>query len=412
MVIKMKNTVISIIIFCFALALAISLAPTASALGVSPGMATVNYVPNAEVDIPICFLINQIPKLQVEISGNWENYTKIKGLDPSGILDTRLQSNCVTYHVKMPPVYDVPGKTRLWISATEVPDKPLEGNIVALVKIIHFMEINVPYPGKYVELTHFSGQNVNAGEIVPFEVQATNRGVQTINFMKGEITIYDNQGQKIADLTTNTISNLPNEGGAVLKTNWNSSPNREGNYQAKLKLTYDEFNTNATVAFKLGALDIQLYNYTSEVIIGGYKPFYLVVESLWSEAIKIVKANIYVYNGTSNVPFQQIETITKDIIPWGYAGLEGHFDTSLLGIGEYNIVMNVTFDDQIKSFPGKLKIIPVPKVEEPMQWNKIFSTTNLLIGMVVLLLIVIVIVVVAMLPKKKEAQDTKNPPKV
>jgi hypothetical protein len=300
----------------------------------------------------------------------------------------------------------VPGNHRTVIYATEVAEAP-GGGITAVVRIEHQIDVFVPYPGKYLEY-YFTAGNVKAGERVPFEVTITSKGVETIKTAQGFITIYDRNNKNLGIVNTQIERDIKTDQQRILKAEWDSSGNKEGNYNATLKLVYDEMNANSSAPFKLGGLDVNLLNYTREVIIGGIREFFVLVDSVWADEIQNVKAIVSVYNSTSNdKPMLSFETLTRSLPPWGTDTLKGFIDVTNADLGEYDIKIEVFFATTSKVYDGKLRVITEPKIKAPAKKLNLFTTKNLLIALGLVLILFIILLIITWAPKKKK-EDKKQ----
>lgn len=380
-----------------------------SGLGVSPGRVEMSFVPNYVYEGEACYTLGGIERLGFDIQGDINESITIKGLDENNqIIMTPDIHGCIDYTMKMPASFDKPGLHIQAINAVEVPDS-VGGSIFAVVRIQHQIYIRVPYPGKYVEILAFTAQNSNAGELVPFNIVIVGKGVETAGSTYGVISIYDKDNNLLGTTTTKTLKDIKNEDRRELTATWNSSPNREGNYRAELKLVYDDLSNNATAAFKLGGLDVNLIDYSDEVIIGGIKEFSMVVDSTWSETVRNVKATaaIFNYSLSKDQPITVVETLTRDIAPWGTDTLKGFLDTSLLQLGNYTAKINITYENNVKEYEKPLSIIkepPAPKAKKSNTGGGFLSTRTLLISLGGVLAILLIVLIIALVPKKKKQQ--------
>jgi len=382
-------------------------------LGVSPGRVEMSFLPNYVYEGQACYTLSGIARLRFEIQGDINDSIKIKGLDENNEISNLMTPEihgCIDYTMTMPASFDKPGLHIQAINAVEVPDD-VSGSIFAVVKIQHQIYIRVPYPGKYIEILAFTAQNSNAGEMVPFNIVMIGKGVETAKTVYGLISIYDKDNNLIETTTTKTLKDIANEDKRELTAFWNSSPNREGNYRAELKLIYDDLTNNATTTFKLGGLDVNLLDYSDEVIIGGIKEFSMVVDSTWSETVKNVKATATVFNYSSSkdAPITIVETISRDIPPWGTDTLKGFLDTSLLQLGNYTVRINITYENNLKEYEKPLSIIKEPPAPEAKKSKTggFLSTKTLLIGLGAALLILLIVLIAALIPKKKKQQPAQ-----
>jgi hypothetical protein len=396
----------------FMLVIAIILIPSiVTAIGVSPSRVTVDFIPGESFESSACFETAGITQLKIEKIGILTNNIEIIGPGSNGFLDTEKDGNCIEYKVTLPQSFEKPGVQYSGISAVEVPIET-GVNIYAVAKIIHQVFVVVPYPGKYLETGSLAIQNMPAGEKVPMVISATNKGSEIITSTSGTIKVYDHNNALIATIQTNTIKDITPNSQHLFTAIWDSGSYKAGNYRADLQLVYDNANFNTSSGFKLGGLDLSVSNYTQEVIIGGIKPFHVLVDSIWSENIQ-AKATIIIYNGTKDKTLQQFETITKTVPAWSGESLQGYINTDILGLGEFDLEIILEFEGETKSTAGKIKIIEPPKTEEPKVsfLSQAFTTRNLIIVMALVLVIILVLAAKELMPKKKGPEGPDSAPK-
>ncbi len=391
-VIKRGFSVIMLIFFFF-----IINALVVSALGVSPGRVVLKFEPNQVYEKDLCFRPEGNPHLEIDKVGELAQYITLEEEE----IFIEGEWGCIKYTLEMPASFDKPGKHTANIRGAEIPPGGV-GMFVARVRINHQIWVLVPYPGKYLEIDYFRATNVEAGEEVAFEAGVTSKGNQTINNAKGLILIYDKDKKLVGSVETNIITGLGNEEKGTLYASWDSGNNVHGNYEAALIVAYNGEKSNATTNFKLGGLDVELLNYTREVFIGGIRPFYLLVESIWSEDIPNLKAIVSVLDNNSN-EITSFETLTKNLPAWGGVTLDGYLDTQPLSLGTYDTKMTLFFEDLTKEYDGLINITEEPEEEpETKEKSRILTIKTVMIILIILIVIMLVVLVYILIPKKKK----------
>jgi len=391
--------------------LSISCLPFISGVSISPSRVILEFVPNS--------VYKDVANFG---TGGRTNFLAIGSLGDFNItfnkdfLDCDIEPCLVNYTVHMPKSFPTPGRKQALIVVHEAFQEEQTGIINAVVSVSMQVYIDVPYPGKYLELQSFEATNVAAGENVSFAAFYLSRGNETINTVSGTVSVYDKDDKLIGTVNTNTRKNAKLNDEVRLMATWPSGDYKQGNYHSKLLVTYDGKKANASADFKLGGLDVSLINYTKEIIIGGIKPFQAVVDSVWSEAIPDVRAQVTIINSTNLAELTTFETLTRSLPPWGRATIEGYFDTAALGLGNYKLKIVLLFQDLKKEYNGTLSIVnppPPPKVKKPNIFTKLASASLtvkvLVMALLILLIIVIIVLILTLLPRKKkqENKDTK-----
>jgi hypothetical protein len=381
-------------------------------LGVSPSRVTMRYVPNANYvyEGQACYATNAYGHLELSQGGEFQENLKFTNAEDNQFYP--IEQGCLTYTYRMPNIIERPGTHRTVIYATEVPDES-SGMINAVVRIEQQIDIFVPYPGKYLEVIEFLAKNNDAGADIPFKASVINRGNETVEQAQGTISVYDYQMNLIDTIKTNNAKKIVPDETRDLTATWDSGDYKQGNYHALIKITYDDgLEVNSTTDFKLGGLDVNLMDYSKEIIIGGIRPFEAVADSIWSETVRNVRAYVEVLN-SSGIVLASFETLTRDIPAWGTATLRGYLDTTSLKLGVYDLKINLSFENLSKTYYKNLSIIKEPEPEKPKKdlWKTlgaIFTAKVMLIIFGVLLLITMTILVYVLLPRKKKVKEQKQ----
>ena len=383
-----------------------------SALGVSPGRVNVDYVPGGTFETTACFKASSTPIIRIDKSGFLADYIELLNVPKDGLIDLRTSDGCVKYRVTLPLEVDTPGVHLSDIGATEVPGEA-GGNIVAIVRMSHIIQLNVPYPGKYLEITGYSVPNTRVNESMPITVNVKNKGNESINLITGVITFFNKDDSQVGQVALEPVSNFQPLETKEFKLKWDSKGLQAGNYQANLIIDYDGSKAAENKSFKLGTLEVLVNSYTNPVTYKGIQPFSVYLDSLWSEAIPDAKATVSVYNLSAGPEVKEtFDTLPATLKPWEGAELKGYMDTQKIGLGTYDIIIDLAFGGHTKEYNGTVEIIEPPKpAPVKKDWGKIiFSTTGLLVALVIVLLAILIIIIVVLLPKKKQADGKEKPP--
>jgi hypothetical protein len=396
-----KAFIIAIVIMLFSLSLFL-----VSGVSVSPGNVRLEYTPNGVYEGVMTWGTGDRTD-SLNISAYSNDGLKVT-TDKKFIFCGEGQCT-VKYKVVMPNSYDTPGEKIGYIVGTEYFENPQGASINVLVAMNFAIYVRVPYPGKYLEFRSFEGKNAPAGEKINFTAIYVSRGNETISQVSGIVTVYDRQNQTLGRVTTNTQKNVKLNDQVTLLASWDSGDYKQGYYHADILVTYDENKTNATTQFMLGGLDVDLINYTNEIIPNGIVPFSLLVQSIWSEDFTNMHARVAVLNSTSNQEITSFDTLTKTLPAWGKILLDGYMDSEKLVIGKnYNLQMTLFFADQAKNYNGTLSVIKEPaKPKEKgsgifSKLGALFTTKTLMALLIILLIAAVAFLIFILLPKKKK----------
>lgn len=400
-ILRMENNIKKIFLIINLLVFFLSGSILISGISVSPGKIEMGFVPNAVYEDVAKFGAGErTTHLEISTGGNFEIQVDKEEL----FCD--VEPCMVNYKVIMPESFEKPGKQVGYIQAREVFEEERPGFIKVVLQIKMPVHIFVPYPGKYLELQSFTATNKEAGAEIPFKATLTSKGDEVIKSVRGLILVYDRNNNQIGRLNTANVKDIQPGETFNLFADWDSGDYEKGRYHADITVNYDGFEINETTNFKLGGLDVELINYTKEVLIGGIKPFDVSVESIWSESIPNMKAGVAVLNDKSK-EITSFETITKKLLPWRTATLKGFLDTSMLNLSNYTLNITLFFENLTKSYEAKVSIVePEVPEEEKASWlsniSHIFTIKTLLIVVVILFIVVIIFLAYILIPKKKD----------
>ena len=121
---------------------------TVSALGVRPAKIELNFQPGFERTFDFTVLSNSPDtKYELYVKGDLADYVT---LDKSEVIG----SQTFRATLKLPSVIDVPGKHRILVGVRQEYDEELVGTgIGTAVAIQAAIDVYVPYPGKYVDVS-------------------------------------------------------------------------------------------------------------------------------------------------------------------------------------------------------------------------------------------------------------------
>ncbi|MBS3094266.1 hypothetical protein J4474_01240 [Candidatus Pacearchaeota archaeon] len=293
------------------------------ALGITPGRVNINFEPGFETQI-VYEIIEDNPSKELEISvdGELADYVKLstKKLIGGGKL---------IVSIDLPEKIDTPGKNHIFIRAKEAVDPELVATVGTSVTIGALITINVPYPGRYLEL-NLNSKNVNTGEPVDFTLDLTSRGVETI-FVQPKIEIMS--ADKLIETLDFNSREIKSQEEVKLKKTLDTKGYNPGKYKAIAIVDYGEI-VKAESDFKIGDLSIEIVNYTKKITIGDIKPYEIGIESGWNNNIEVVYAQVIILEGLN--PILDFKTETTQLTPWEQKIIKGYFDTSNFTEGIYH----------------------------------------------------------------------------
>jgi hypothetical protein len=285
------------------------------ALGVSPAKVVYGFEPGLEKTISYTVIGSATQELEVYVKGDLAQYITLDK-------QTIKAGDSFTATLKLPNAVDTPGRRNTYIGVREKVDPELvHGNIGTSVVIEVLIAVDVPYPGRYLELV-LSSNNANVGEPINFELDITNKGTEQLTISpKIEIFSKDSHKDEL-DFKERTIGS---QEVLNLQKTLDTSTYNPGNYKAIASINYGNIVTSES-DFKIGNLNINILGYTNKVIIGRLQAFDVGIESGWNDAIDGVYGEVSILNGSKILT--SFKTSTTSLTPWENKTITGYLDTT------------------------------------------------------------------------------------
>lgn len=324
------NRLIRLIMFVI---LTVFLVSNALAIGLTPGRISVNFEPGMEKEGEFT-IINSEGKIN-----NFVMYVRGELNESIELKENRISMNAneiekrIKYKINLPEEL-TPGLHKAEIVVMQVPDTKSEKDktsIGAVLAVVMQVYVYVPYPGKYVE----AELNVHGTEREKrFVIAMISRGKEKIEKAKAEIEIYDNKGNKIEILETNSVSINALERKEIF-AEWNANV-EYGKYKARAILNYDGEKVLLEKEFEVGEMVIDLQQiFVKDFKLGEIAKFDMIVKNKWNEMIKNVYSEMRVYDKQMN-EMANIKSATYDIPAGMQTTINYYWDTKNVSEGLYN----------------------------------------------------------------------------
>jgi hypothetical protein len=314
-----------------------------SALGVSPGKTTIDFIPGLEKNISINLLNSEQKEVNLVVSAQGE----LK--DYFFIPETTIHFNATeisktfSYTVRLPQQLS-PGSHTTSIVVVQLPDVFIQSgemSVGAAVAVLSQLTVNAPYPGKYAEAdVNIAGPKEDG--IVKFYVPVFSKGTFTLTSVKAEVEIYTLANEKIATVYTNEVSI---DGGSMkeLSAEWDSSSIAPGPYRAKVTVFYDEGTVSAEKEFTVGKKRLIVEGVeVNDFSLGDIAKFEVAAQSTWSEMIKDAYVEMVVYSDDGNI-LANFKSPNYDIPPNEKVQMLAFWDTNGVIEGDYDTTMFLNY---------------------------------------------------------------------
>ncbi len=345
-----------------------------NAIRISPDSIRIEFEPNFEKSY--IFYTERADNVGIAIEGELAKYVNIEK-------NSIAKDGTFVIKVKLPAEIETPGKNLIFVGVTEGGN---EGGMVSGIASIRTpIDIRVPYPGIYAEIG-FNAHDLNINETANFAVTINNLGKKDIDSAMAVIDIFDINARLVEKLFTEEKKvkiNTPEN----LEVLFDASKHTAGMYKAIAHITYADKSKDLESTFKIGALNIQIINYTKTFFKDKIAKFDIEIESGWNSKIDNVFAEVKVFNNTKEI--SSFKTVSVRLEPWEKKKISTFWDNDGAGEGTYDVEINLFYEGKITKVTGKIEII-TPK--EETSFKKYLAPINLLIVIVALLIIINIIV--------------------
>ena len=335
-----------------------------AALGISPAKIEINFVSGLETSVTYNVVSDDPDKeLEIYALGELGKYITLDKKKLSG-------GGGFTAKLKLPDSIEKPGKHQIYVGAREKADEELApiGTAIAIQALIN---VYVPYPGKYAELT-LTANNANVNEPINFELEIINRGKETLN-IQPKIEIYSGEEKK--ETLVFQLRELASQETINLKKILNTSSYNPGEYRAVAIVDYGE-TARAETGFKLGNLFVEIANYSRKIVNSGIQRFDVGVESRWNNKIEGVYAEVFINSISFKTPPATLE-------PWQKSVLMGFFNAGNFTEGKYPVNITVYYSGKSSNKLGEVEFIK--KKSALLIWLIISVAFVLIVASVVLI---------------------------
>ena len=290
------------------------ISPVFAMSGVSPGSYEVHFEPGLEQDFSFEFFFDEGVSSSIYIEGDLAEYVDLNKNIIYG-------SEEIIATLALPDEIKTPGSNLIRIGARQ---DSVGGGVGLVADVRGIIRIEVPYPGKYVELK-VDAKNANVEEDVNLFLEAYNRGDEEVNlFSQIQIFRDDNEGVLLDRIEFLEVRLLSGE-----KVNFTSlldtTKYLSGDYVVTALGDYGGENlARDDDPFRLGEFYVGILNYTSSFEGGKIERFSIFVESFWNNDIEELYAEVNIL-GLEDAGFI---TPAVKLNAWEKGRLEGFLDTS------------------------------------------------------------------------------------
>jgi hypothetical protein len=340
------------------------LVSSVSAYGLAPAEKSIDYKPNSRENAQFRFINSEQNDLELTIVARGELAEYIELEKEKIYVNSHDSEVNINYVVNLPddlepglrtadilviPIpkdvqsgFDVSSDTK--VEAVNMPVDRSQNKVMAMIALIHQTKVNVPYPGKYLKgILNVNDANVN--EHIGFTISLFGLGDERIESAKATIIIKGPTNEEIAVIRTEeTPLNVQEK--TKLAASWKADVD-PGRYYAEIIVEYDGKTLLLDKVFYVGDKRVEIEKIgVDNFRLGTIAKFDILLRSKWNEPISDVYAKMQVLDENNNL-LTDFKTKSVDLQPLGSEDVEGYWDTQDVEPGEYDINVQVYYDDQV-----------------------------------------------------------------
>lgn len=314
---------------------AIILVQQAAALGITPGKKNIDFEPGKtqEVDITVINSEKEAKTVNLKPKGKLKNNIELSKNQVEFSKGEKRKS--LTYTLNIPESLEEPGRHQSKIKATQKGKNIQAGEttVGSRVAVISKVNIDVPYPGKYLEILETKIESgLNESE---FFIQLENKGQETIEQAKVTLTIKNPEGEEVK--TKETMVENINEGKRA-EANPKISGLETGKYTAEIKVNYAGNSQTSEKEFSVGQDTLSIKRmYVEDFELGEIAKFNSMVKNNYNTKIKNLQMNMTIYNRDSVM--ESIKSNTYTIPSESTKNIVSYWDTEGVEKGDYQGVI-------------------------------------------------------------------------
>ena len=309
--------------------------------GVSPGGYEIDFEPGLSKTFEFWFSFDDYVKAETYVDGALAEYVTLD----KEFIEGR---GSVVATLNLPAEIKTPGENLIRIGAHQLAGD--DGGIEIVYDMGGVIKVNVPYPGKYLELEVIAS-DYNYGDLMNISLKAYNRGKVSLDVSPMIQIFKDDQKVK-------TLNNTPKKTIAPFKDDmfyftWNTSDYLPGEYIATALADYGvEDLARDDDPFRLGELKVTIVNHSRIFQRDKIDRFDIEVESFWNSPISELYAVVFILDQE----FVTFRTPSIPLSPWKKDMLKGFLDTTTVEEGTFLANITLYYEGKTTSQIVTLKL--------------------------------------------------------
>jgi len=361
--------------------------PLVNAIGITPSMLSTYFEPGLETSVDFYVFGLRPEGTKLELYVRYEDNNELNGsVRLSDYVALGNGAYKFTAYIKLPPTDEnlTPGKHRILIGAREVAIS--EHGVMALTAVQVPLDVFVLYKGDYIKV-ELEANDIALNETAQFKIKIKNLGNTNVT-IQPTVEIYDGI-EKIASIQLSG-ERINTKEEKLLYVSWDSKGYGAGIYKARAIVKYGEKIAQDEKEFRIGALFIEILDFTKEFNVDSIEPFYLQVQSKWNARIENVYADINIF--ANNTKIADFKTIAFDVDRWERKTVKSYIDTKGIKPGKYLMTVVLHYANQTTTASSEVK------------FKKKINVVAIIAAVIILIILILVIRILLKLRKKRKTE--------
>jgi hypothetical protein len=353
-------------------------------IGLAPGKAYLDYEEGETVTFELRVIGSTgSSKVQMYTQGWLADYVSLSEME--FVFDPDKKLYPITVTIDMPPYEDITeyGLQRFFIGARDIVESA--GGISASAAVKMWVEMDIPFPGKYARINELVVHHILEGEVTPVSATIANRGTNPLSDARVYFSLSNLAGDVLAEKEFTNVF-IPVDTEQVFEHEFLTETFDSGIYEVTVRFFYDDGSSiQKSTTYFIGTTDILLTEYTPRLETGTINKINLTLQSIWGSPLNNVRLAIRTDEKTSSLPSIDLAAFEKLTIE---AFIEVPATESPSLNASLDLVIPITAEESMqKSIPLTFELYSASRKEFPVKLN-MTSTLFLIVGILLLLLVI------------------------
>jgi hypothetical protein len=366
----------------------VALVSSVSAISIVPARTNVEFVPGKTIQLS--FGVGAFGSgmgYEVQFDGEYTENAKIIREDVASMV--------VEFTM---PENPNPGLHELKVGIIQAPKEGFgEGAVAAKAAVFSQVRFFVPYPARYAVIS-IDSADVSLGEMAYFTVYLQNYGKETLENIKGNVSIINPDNESISTVSLSERSNLYSLQTTELFGQWNTENQSAGIYSIFANVDYDDLEATADGILRVGTSTVMINSIRAVGNVrSGVVKINVDISSLWNEPLANVYAKGQITKNSTTLA--NMKSASLDLNPWGSGTLVLYWDVLGLDVGVYDIKVDLFYGNKTKTATTQIYLMEEETVEKKAEVN------TMLYGSILLLVLAVVFFAIVILKLRHHRED-------